>query len=301
MLDALWGGPETLIVVSSDLSHYHPVRARRRRIDRATADAILALAPRPRPRAGLRRHAGQRPAAGRPPPRPGARAARPAQLRRHRRRPRAAWSATPRSPSPRTRRMPPLTSAAALLADRARRARRAPRRRRRRRRARPPTRRWRRTGATLRHADAARRAARLHRHAGGAPPAARGRRAQRAGRGLPRPALRAARRAPSSTITRVEVSLLSPPAPLPVAGEDDALRAAAPRRRRRGARVGAAGARTFLPQVWEQLPDPREFLAAPEAQGRAAAGLLGRRRAPRRATPSTKLQAKPDAARAHAQ
>jgi len=38
----LWGGPETLIVVSSDLSHYHPYAAARQ-IDRGTAAAILAL------------------------------------------------------------------------------------------------------------------------------------------------------------------------------------------------------------------------------------------------------------------
>jgi MEMO1 family protein len=42
VLDRLWGGPETLIVVSSDLSHYlpYPIAVRE---DRATADAILAL------------------------------------------------------------------------------------------------------------------------------------------------------------------------------------------------------------------------------------------------------------------
>jgi AmmeMemoRadiSam system protein B len=45
VLDVLWGGPETLIVVSSDLSHYHPYDEARR-IDRATADAILAMTPR---------------------------------------------------------------------------------------------------------------------------------------------------------------------------------------------------------------------------------------------------------------
>ncbi len=43
MLDALWGGPETLIVVSSDLSHYHPYRAAQR-VDRGDRRAILALA-----------------------------------------------------------------------------------------------------------------------------------------------------------------------------------------------------------------------------------------------------------------
>ena len=44
VLDALWGGPETLVVVSSDLSHYHAY-AEAKRIDRATADAILAMSP----------------------------------------------------------------------------------------------------------------------------------------------------------------------------------------------------------------------------------------------------------------
>ncbi len=42
VLDRLWGGPETLIVVSSDLSHYHRYDDARR-IDAATARAILAL------------------------------------------------------------------------------------------------------------------------------------------------------------------------------------------------------------------------------------------------------------------
>jgi AmmeMemoRadiSam system protein B len=42
VIEALWGGAETLIVVSSDLSHYHPY-AMARQIDRGTADAILAL------------------------------------------------------------------------------------------------------------------------------------------------------------------------------------------------------------------------------------------------------------------
>jgi AmmeMemoRadiSam system protein B len=42
VLDRLWGGPETLIVISSDLSHYLPYEAAQR-ADRATADAILAL------------------------------------------------------------------------------------------------------------------------------------------------------------------------------------------------------------------------------------------------------------------
>jgi AmmeMemoRadiSam system protein B len=40
VLEALWGGPETLIVVSSDLSHYHPYREARS-LDGATVGAIL--------------------------------------------------------------------------------------------------------------------------------------------------------------------------------------------------------------------------------------------------------------------
>ena len=44
VLDALWGGDETLIVVSSDLSHYLPYREAQER-DRNTAQAILALDP----------------------------------------------------------------------------------------------------------------------------------------------------------------------------------------------------------------------------------------------------------------
>jgi hypothetical protein len=42
VIDRLWGGPETLIVVSSDLSHYHSYAAARQ-IDRGTAAAIMAL------------------------------------------------------------------------------------------------------------------------------------------------------------------------------------------------------------------------------------------------------------------
>ena len=44
VMERLWGGPETLIVVSSDLSHYHRY-ADAARIDRHSADAILASAP----------------------------------------------------------------------------------------------------------------------------------------------------------------------------------------------------------------------------------------------------------------
>jgi AmmeMemoRadiSam system protein B len=41
VLDALWGGPETVLVVSTDLSHYHPYEEARE-LDRRTASAIVA-------------------------------------------------------------------------------------------------------------------------------------------------------------------------------------------------------------------------------------------------------------------
>jgi len=44
VLDLLWGGPETLIVVSSDLSHYHDYRTAQK-LDRATSEAIEQLRP----------------------------------------------------------------------------------------------------------------------------------------------------------------------------------------------------------------------------------------------------------------
>jgi AmmeMemoRadiSam system protein A len=61
--------------------------------------------------------------------------------------------------------------------------------------------------------------------------------------------------------TRIEVSLLSPPVPFPAATEAQALG---------GLRPGVDGLildyageaqATFLPQVWESLPAPRDFLA----------------------------------------
>jgi AmmeMemoRadiSam system protein B/AmmeMemoRadiSam system protein A len=45
VLERLWGGPETLILVSSDLSHYHPYAEARER-DAATLRRILDLDPR---------------------------------------------------------------------------------------------------------------------------------------------------------------------------------------------------------------------------------------------------------------
>jgi AmmeMemoRadiSam system protein A len=57
----------------------------------------------------------------------------------------------------------------------------------------------------------------------------------------------------------LEVSLLSPPEPLPCASEAEAIRLLRPGI---DGVVLESGARrsTFLPQVWEQLPDPRDFL-----------------------------------------
>jgi AmmeMemoRadiSam system protein A len=59
--------------------------------------------------------------------------------------------------------------------------------------------------------------------------------------------------------TRIEVSLLSPPEPMQFASEAEALAQLKP---------GIDGVilergdnrATFLPQVWEQLPDPRQFI-----------------------------------------
>lgn len=44
VLELLWGGPETLIVISSDLSHYHSYETARR-LDGATADDVMHLRP----------------------------------------------------------------------------------------------------------------------------------------------------------------------------------------------------------------------------------------------------------------
>ncbi|MBU0743860.1 MAG: AmmeMemoRadiSam system protein B [Gammaproteobacteria bacterium] len=44
ILDKLWGGPETLIIISSDLSHYHPYQSANN-IDKKTALAITTLCP----------------------------------------------------------------------------------------------------------------------------------------------------------------------------------------------------------------------------------------------------------------
>jgi AmmeMemoRadiSam system protein A len=57
----------------------------------------------------------------------------------------------------------------------------------------------------------------------------------------------------------LEVSLLSPPEPLPCASEAEALRLLKPGIDGVVLEYGAHRS-TFLPQVWEQLPDPHDFL-----------------------------------------
>ena len=44
VMELLWGGPETLIVISSDLSHYHTY-GEARAIDETSAQTVLALSP----------------------------------------------------------------------------------------------------------------------------------------------------------------------------------------------------------------------------------------------------------------
>jgi len=58
---------------------------------------------------------------------------------------------------------------------------------------------------------------------------------------------------------RIEVSLLSEPVPLEYNGGDDLLAKLVPNVDGLIIRKGAYGA-TFLPQVWEQLPDKKQFL-----------------------------------------
>jgi len=66
-------------------------------------------------------------------------------------------------------------------------------------------------------------------------------------------------RAAEFPATRIEVSLLSAPEPWPVENEEDACRRLRPHV---DGVILAAGERraTFLPQVWDDLPDPHDFL-----------------------------------------
>ncbi len=60
--------------------------------------------------------------------------------------------------------------------------------------------------------------------------------------------------------TRVEVSLLTPTEPFPVDSEEEALTRLRPGIDGLILRCGRHRA-TFLPQVWESLPEPRKFMA----------------------------------------
>ena len=66
-------------------------------------------------------------------------------------------------------------------------------------------------------------------------------------------------------VIRLEVSVLTPLEPLPVADETDLLDRLVP-----GVDglviIAEAGRATFLPKVWEMLPDPGRFLAALKAK-----------------------------------
>ena len=60
---------------------------------------------------------------------------------------------------------------------------------------------------------------------------------------------------------RLEVSVLSPLEPVPFSGEADLLRRLTPGVD--GLVIIAEGRRaTFLPKVWDMLPEPRQFLCA---------------------------------------
>ena len=62
-------------------------------------------------------------------------------------------------------------------------------------------------------------------------------------------------------VLRVEVSVLSPRSPMAVTSEEDAIRALRPGIDGVCLEYGELRS-TFLPQVWESIPDPARFLAA---------------------------------------
>lgn len=67
--------------------------------------------------------------------------------------------------------------------------------------------------------------------------------------------------APELAVTTVEVSLLSPASRVEVADEEDLLARLEPGVDGIVLELGRRRA-TFLPQVWESLPDPRDFIGA---------------------------------------
>jgi AMMECR1 domain-containing protein len=92
-------------------------------------------------------------------------------------------------------------------------------------------------------------------------PLADRRRRKRDRRGIQRSALRAAGRPDEFPRTRVEVSLLTPAEPLTFTRRGRCpAPACGPACRRPDPELRQATC-TFLPQVWEQLPEPRQFMA----------------------------------------
>ena len=113
--------------------------------------------------------------------------------------------------------------------------------------------------ATFVTLTAGRQAARLHRIAGAETSADRGRGDERGAGGLRRSALSASRAKPNSTASR-STSRSSPiRGPVPAASEAELVAALEPDRD--GLILGAGRRRAlFLPSVWRQVADPREFV-----------------------------------------
>ena len=112
--------------------------------------------------------------------------------------------------------------------------------------------------ATLRHSDGPRNVTRLHRFARAAPAPARGRDDERGSVRLLRPALPAADR-DRARGPRLDVSILSHPRPVPAASEAELAALLEPDRD--GLILGAGRRRSlFLPSVWRQVPDGRQFV-----------------------------------------
>ena len=69
----------------------------------------------------------------------------------------------------------------------------------------------------------------------------------------------------------IHISILSPPTPIDFRSEAELCAALRPGTD--GLIIAAEGRRaTFLPSVWESVPDPREFLSRLKAKGNIAPG-----------------------------
>ena len=277
VLEALWGGDETLIVISSDLSHYLPYAGRsagRRRDGAGHPGAEPARSTTSRPAARRRSTACCWP--------PGATICSPrlldaVQFRRHRRRPErvvgyAAFAFQDAAGGRAVRRRDDDESARYCSARAGRhRAGARPGRQPRSTRGMPGCRR---PGATFVTLTPGRRVARLHRHAGSAPPAGRGRAGQCGRRGASRSALCAAEPR-NSTPSRSRCRCCRRRSRWASPARRTRWRSCA-RSRRRGVRiwpppqhVPAAGLGT--------VARPGRVHGASQAQGRAVGRFLGRR------------------------